>query len=258
MRSSLLGSLVQVLRTNLTRRADRVRVCEIGRVFLRDASIGDGDRSVAGVRQPLRVAGLLHGGVDGRQWGRKDAGVDFFDAKGDVQALLAPRRATFCAGDHPAMHPGRCAEVLVDGHLIGHVGELHPRWRLGYELPHAPMLFELDLESVLSRPVPTFTAVPRQQPVLRDLALVVSEGVEHDALMSALRADPAGLVRTATLFDVYKPAAGAAGFSPGERSLAVRLELLDDSGTLTDDRIDAAADAAVQRAQQQCGARLRA
>jgi phenylalanyl-tRNA synthetase beta chain len=204
------------------------------------------------------VAGLLYGGADALQWSRKDTAVDFFDAKGDVQALLAPRTPEFRAAIHPAMHPGRCAEVLLDGQPVGYVGELHPRWRQRYELPHAPVLFELDLDTVLDRPVPAYAGVPRQQPVFRDLALVVADTVEHAALMAALRDDPAGLVRSATLFDVYKPAAGAAGFAAGERSLAVRLELLDDSATLTDERIDATVAAAVQRVQQQCGGRLRA
>jgi phenylalanyl-tRNA synthetase beta chain len=258
MRASLLGSLLQVLRTNLTRRADRVRVFEIGRVFLRDAGAPDGERSVAGLRQPTRVAGLVFGASDTLQWGRKDSVADFFDAKGDVQALLAPRLPDFRTGSHPAMHPGRCAEVMLAGQPIGHVGELHPRWRQGYELPQAPVLFELDLDAVLARDLPVFQAVPRQQPVFRDLALVVTEQVRHDALMSALLADPSGLVRGATLFDVYKPPAGATGFAAGERSLAVRLELLDDAATMTDERIDTTVGAAVQRVVQQCGGRLRA
>ena len=258
MRSSLLGSLVQVLRTNLARRADRMRVFEIGRVFLRDASAVDGNRSVAGVHQPTRVAALLYGAADALQWGRKDTAADFFDAKGDVQALLAPFAPVFRTGTHPAMHPGRCADVLLGGKLVGHVGELHPRWRQGYELPLAPVLFELDLDAVLNRLVPAYGGLPRQQPVLRDLALVIADTVQHAVVMAALSADPMGLVRSATLFDVYKPAPGAAGFAEGERSLAVRLELLDASTTLTDERIDAAVAAAVQRVQQQCGGRLRA
>ncbi len=259
MRSSLLGSLVQVLRTNLARRADRVRVFELGRVFRRQPQADAGPLRVAGIDQPMRVAGLSYGPADAEQWGERERAVDFFDVKGDLQALLATQDAVFEAAAHPAMHPGRCARVLVgaDRRAIGHVGELHPRWRQAYELPDAPVLFELDLAAVLAVPVPQFGVVPRQQPVWRDLALVVRDSVTHDALMAALRADPAGLVRTARLFDVYKPAPGTRGFEPGERSLAVRLELLDPSATLTDERIDATVAAAVQRAQAGLRARLR-
>ena len=257
MRSSLLGSLVAVLRHNLARKALRVRVAEIGRVFMRDASVPDGPLTVAGVHQPTRVAALSYGPADEPQWGRKEQGVDFFDAKGDVQALLLPRQPQFMPATHAAMHPGRCAAVMLDGKVIGHVGELHPRWRQAYELPQAPMLFELDLDAVLDRPVPVFAPVSRQQAVQRDLALVVDDEVSHDALITALRDDPEGLVRSATLFDVYKPSAPQPGMAAHERSLAVRLELLAFDSTLTEDRIEGARAAAVARAEKAVGARLR-
>jgi phenylalanyl-tRNA synthetase beta chain len=258
MRSSLVGSLVQILRNNLARKAPRVRIFEIGRVFSRDAAVVSTLASVAGVAQPLRVAGLAWGPAEQLQWGEAERNVDFFDVKGDVQQLLAPRAAAFVAAEHPAMHPGRCAAVIVDGRPIGHVGELHPRWRQAYELPTAPIVFELDLAAVQQRDVPQAQPLPRQQAARRDLALVVQEQVRHDALMAALRDDAAGLVRSATLFDVYRPRADAADFAPGERSLAVRLELLSDEATLTDEIIDAAVASAIARATAACGARLRA
>jgi phenylalanyl-tRNA synthetase beta chain len=258
MRSSLVGSLVQILRNNLARKAPRVRIFEIGRVFSRDSAVTSTLTSVAGVSQPLRVAGLAWGPVDTLQWGAAERPVDFFDVKGDVEQLLAPRAVTFVAAEHPAMHPGRCAAVVVDGRAIGHVGEFHPRWRQGYELPSAPILFELDLAAVQSRDVPQAQPLPRQQAARRDLALVVQEQVKHDALMAALRDDATGLVRSATLFDVYRPKADAADFAAGERSLAVRLELLSDDATLTDEIIDTAVASAIARAAAACGARLRA
>ena len=258
MRSSLVGSLVQILRNNLARKAPRVRIFEIGRVFSRDAAVTSTLTSVAGVQQPLRVAGLAWGPVDPLQWGEAERNVDFFDVKGDVEQLLAPRAVRFVAAEHPAMHPGRCAAVVVDGQAIGHVGEFHPRWRHAYELPTAPIVFELDLAAVQVRDVPRAQALPRQQAARRDLALVVAEDVKHDALMAALRDDPTGLVRSATLFDVYRPKADAADFAAGERSLAVRLELLSDDATLTDEIIDAAVAAAIARSTAACGARLRA
>ncbi|MCC7543895.1 MAG: phenylalanine--tRNA ligase subunit beta, partial [Aquabacterium sp.] len=102
MRSTLIGSLVEVLRTNLARKADRVRVFEIGRVFKRDASVVDGGQTVAGFDQPVRVSGLAYGPADVQQWGVSARQVDFFDVKGDVEALLAPRQARFEAFEHPA------------------------------------------------------------------------------------------------------------------------------------------------------------
>ena len=261
MRSSLVGSLVEALRHNLARKATRVRLFEVGRVFRRDPGVADGPLTVAGVRQPMRVAGLAFGPALPLQWSERERAVDFYDLKGDVEALLAPRQARFVAADHPALHPGRCAAVELDGRVIGHVGELHPRWRQAYELPafqgHAPVLFELELDAVLEHPLPGYRPLPRQQPVQRDVALVVGESVRHDALVAALRADPAGLVRRATLFDIYVPAAPASGLAAGERSLALRLELLDAEATLTEERIEATVAAAVARAAAACGARLR-
>ena len=257
MRSSLIGSLVQVLRHNLARKTGRVRVFELGRVAWRDASVVAGDLSVAGVAQPMRVAGLVYGPVDGTQWGAKERVVDYFDLKGDVETLLAPCAVVFEPAAHAALHPGRSARVRVDGQAIGWIGELHPRWRQGYELPQAPIIFELDLGAVLARPVPAFQAIARHPAAVRDLALVVPESASHDGLVGALRADPSGLVQSATLFDVYKPSASTADMASGERSMAVRLELLDDTTTLTDERIDAAVAAAVARATQAQGARLR-
>ena len=192
------------------------------------------------------------------QWGRSERAVDFYDLKADIEALLAPRKPVFLADTHPAMHPGRCARVELDGQAIGHIGELHPKWRQSYELPQAPVLFELQLPPVLEQPVPMFKPLQRLQPVWRDLALVLREDVTHDALVDALCADPSGLVASATLFDLYKPPAGAAGWQPGERSLAVRLELQAQDATLTEERIQAGVDAALSRAHTAFGARLRA
>ena len=258
MRSSLIGSLLQVLRHNLARRATRVRVVELGRVAWRDPEAPAGDSSVAGIQQPRRVAGLAYGAVDPLQWGAKERPVDFFDMKGDVEQLLSPRQVNFEPVSHPALHPGRAAKVLVDGQHIGVVGELHPKWRQAYELPHAPMVFELDLEAALVQPVPVFEPIARHLPSWRDLALVVSDRFSHADLIAALSDDPSGLVQTATLFDVYKPSTASGEVSAGERSMAVRIELLDRDLTLTEERIEAAVSAALARAAQRTGARLRA
>ncbi|OPZ07502.1 MAG: Phenylalanine--tRNA ligase beta subunit [Alphaproteobacteria bacterium ADurb.BinA280] len=262
MRTSLLGSLLQVLKFNLARKAPRVRVFEIGRVFLRDASVPESDSTVQGFDQPMRIAALSSGSANAQQWGHKEQGVDFFDAKGDVEALLAPLKAEFKPGNHhPAMHPGRCAQVLVGGKVIGYVGELHPKWRQGYELPQAPMLFELELDPVLARKLPEFVPVAKYQPVQRDIAVVVADSVTHADLMAAVWAAPtAGLLRDAQLFDVYRPkVAKEAPVEAGatDRSLAIRLTFNSTEATLTDDQIETAVKAVVDQLQSTVGARQR-
>lgn len=251
MRSSLMGSLLQVLKFNLDRKATRVRVFEAGRVFLRDAGVETTDSTVKGIRQPMRLAALAWGDADETRWEGKPQRVDFYDIKGDVEALLAPRVAVFEAVEHPALHPGRAARVIVDGHDVGVVGELHPRWRQEWELPHAPFLFELDLEAVAARPVPVAEPVPKLQAVERDIAVIVAESVTHAALMAAVRAAPTqGLLRDAVLFDIYRPQAG-------EKSMAVRLRFQGDGAPLTDERVEPAVRAVVDELGRALGARLR-
>ncbi len=259
MRTSLIGSLVQVLRHNQARRAIRVRVFELGRVFKRDVAVANGPLSVAGIAQPLRLGGLAWGPADQQQWSQRDRAVDFFDVKGDLEALFAPQTLTFEVAEHPALHPGRSARVSLNGKPVGFVGELHPRWRQGYEISgSAPVVFELNLDAALARTLPQGQPLPRQQAVQRDLALVVKDSTAHDALMAAITTAGGALLRSAKLFDVFKPAVGSStDLQPDERSLAVRLELLDDTATLTDERVDAAVATIVAATAQQLGARLR-
>ena len=264
MRSTLLGSLLQVLKYNADRRAERVRVFEIGRVFLRDAATKDSDTTVAGYHQPQRIAGLAFGPADRVQWGIGARNVDFFDIKGDVESLFAPRIPAFEAAEHPAMHPGRCARVVVDGHAVGYVGELHPKWRQSWGLSHAPVMFELELAPALFREVPSFRSVPRHQVVERDIAVVVPEGVDYAQLRSTIAgALGEDMLRDAILFDVYRPKigknaelAGSASLSVAEKSMAIRL-MLGGEAALTESQIEAAVQAVVEQLGLRHGARLR-
>jgi phenylalanyl-tRNA synthetase beta chain len=258
MRSSLLGSLLQALRFNLDHKAERVRLFEVGRVFMRDASVPATDTTVRGIRQPMRIAGVAYGEPDGPQWGRKGPGADFFDVKGDVEALLAPLEAEFVAGEHPAMHPGRCARIVVAGADAGFVGELHPRWRQQWEFAQVPVLFEIDLDVALARRVPVFEPVPRFQPAQRDIAVIVKDAVSHAALIAAARAaDTGNLLREAALFDLYKPKQAAGGVAADEKSMALRLTLGSPDATLTDPQIDAAVRAVIDNIAARVGGRLR-
>ena len=259
MRSSLLGSLLQVLKFNLDRKAPRVNVFELGRVFLRDAQSQNTDTTVAGFDQPMRVAGLAYGPRAALNWDQPAKTVDFFDVKGDIEALLAPLKASFAPAEHPAMHPGRCASISVAGQLIGYVGELHPKWRQGYELAQAPLLFELALDAVLQRPLPVFETVSKLQPVERDIAVIVPERVTHAALMAAIDQAPTeSLLKGAVLFDVYRPLAGNTTMQLGEKSLAVRLQLSSPNATLTDAQIETVVQSVVSHLQTTLQARLRA
>jgi phenylalanyl-tRNA synthetase beta chain len=270
MRSSLLGSLVQVLKYNIDRKASRVRIFEVGRVFLRDASVKNTDTTVQGFHQPMRVAGLVYGNLDELQWGRAEQAADYFDVKGEVEALLAPLQATFEPAQHPSMHPGRCARVLLNGQEIGYIGEMHPKWVQSYELgkggktAKAPILFELELDALLQRTVPVAQPVLKTQDVERDIAILVAEKVTFAAVMAAINTVPLnGLTRSATLFDIYRPKvsgaeSGSHAIAADEKSLALRLTFNSHDATLNDEVIEAAVNAVLGQLKLQVGARLRA
>jgi phenylalanyl-tRNA synthetase beta chain len=261
MRSSLIGSLLQVLKFNQARKAPRVRIFEVGRVFLRDDAVQNSDTTVQGVNQPMRIAGLACGSLDTLQWGRKEQAVDFFDVKGEIETLLAPFKAEFLPASHPSMHPGRCAQVVLHGQAIGYVGELHPQWRQAYDIGQTPILFELDLDPVVSRAVPSFKPVAKFQAVQRDIAVVVDDHISHSALMKAIWEAPTlGVLQDAQLFDVYRPK--AAGKEPTvagttDRSLAVRLTLNLSDATLTETQIETTVKAVIDHLGKTLGARQR-
>jgi phenylalanyl-tRNA synthetase beta chain len=249
MRSSLIGGLVANLSTNLKRRIERVRVFETGRCFLRDGKGG----VVPGFLQPRRIAALAAGPAAPEQWGVPARKVDFFDVKADVEALLAPHAASFERIEHPALHPGRAASVGIDGKLIGLVGELHPQWVQKYDLGAAPVVFELDLDAVLDRPLPRYREVSRFQSVVRDLALVVAQGMPAQALLDGLRAAAPAIVREVELFDVYQ----GKGVDPDKKSLAFRVVMQDTEKTLSDGEVDAVMAKMIEAAAQKFAAKLR-
>ncbi|MBI4290773.1 MAG: phenylalanine--tRNA ligase subunit beta [Betaproteobacteria bacterium] len=254
MRSTLIGSLVANVAYNLNRKLSRVRVFEIGRTFARDPDVQDGNLDVAGVRQGIRIGAMAYGPAFEEQWGESARAVDFFDIKGDLEALLEPRRARFQPATHPALHPGRAARVVLEGESIGWVGELHPRWQQKYELPAAPVLFELDAAPLMQRPLPEYTEVSKFPPVIRDVALVVPESAPVQALLDEFEHVRSAAVREIRLFDIYR----GKGVGLGQKSLAFRVVMQDTAKTLTDAEADAAVARLTEILVSKYGAKLRA
>ncbi|MDP9157382.1 MAG: phenylalanine--tRNA ligase subunit beta [Pseudomonadota bacterium] len=262
MRTTLFGSLISVLRYNLNRRADRIRVFEAGRVFLHDPSIKAGDLAVEGFAQPKMIGGLAYGPALEEQWGAPSRAVDFFDVKGDVEALFAPVTPRLVKAEHPALHPGRSARIEIDGRAVGWVGDLHPRWMQKYDLPHAPVLFEIEAEALMQRALPVPADVTKFPPVRRDIAVVVDQKVEVQALLDELesaRSEPAcKYITKLALFDEFRPKSSTSGgLGEHEKSLAFRVTLQDTGGTLQDETVDTAIKTLVERLTRVHGARLR-
>ena len=235
MRSSLLSGLIANIAYNVKRKAPRVRVFEVGKVYLRDPSAVDGPLAIAGYRQPLRVAGAAFGPAVDEQWGEKTRTVDFYDVKADVEALVGGS-ARFVADARPAFHPGRSARIEQQGQTIGWIGELHPRLVRHHELPGAPVLFELDWAGLQHVGLPSVGAVSRFPPVRRDLAVVVDEAVATQALVDAMLDVAQPFVDTVRVFDVYR----GPNLPEGKKSVALLVLMQDTQRTLTDAEVDAA------------------
>ena len=257
MRTSLFGSLIANVRTNHARKLPRVRVFEVGRVYLRDAAAPDGPLSVAGLRQPIRVAGAAFGPALEEQWGIAERAVDFFDVKADLEAICAPRRLRFDAAVHPALHPGRCARVSIEGDAAdepaGWLGELHPRWQQKYELPQPVILFELEADCLTRTPLPRPTQPSRYPLVVRDIALLVDAGLPAQAFLDAIQAAKPAIVREVRIFDLYH----GQNLPAGKKSLAFRVVMQDTERTLTDADADSARDVLVALWEQRFSASLR-
>ncbi|MBI1174747.1 MAG: phenylalanine--tRNA ligase subunit beta [Sideroxydans sp.] len=243
MRSSLLGGLLAALRTNLARKQPRVRLFEAGGCF---AAAGEG------YVQHERVAGVCYGLALPEQWGAAARNVDFYDVKGDVEALFAPHVAEFVAEVHPASHPGRSARILLDGQAVGWIGELHPQWQQQYDLPQAVVWFEVEQAALQQSAVPKAAGVSRFPPVRRDLAVVVAENVTVQSLLDSMRNARATSVVEVALFDVYR----GNGVEQGKKSLAFRVLLQDTEKTLNEMEIDQSMASLVAVLQEQ-GAQLR-
>jgi phenylalanyl-tRNA synthetase beta chain len=254
MRTTLIGSLVATVAYNVARKAPRVRIFEMGRVYLRDPAAREGEADVAGVRQPMRVAAIAYGSALEEQWGVPDKrSADFYDAKADVEALLAPKVARYEAAAHPALHPGRSARVILDEAPIGWVGELHPRWQQKYGLPSPAALFELDLEALGRVDLPRYREVSKYPPVIRDRAMEFDEALPAARILQEMERNRPPVVKEIRLFDFYR----GKGVEGGRKSLAFRVVMQDTARTLTDAEADTAMAQLTELLAAKFGAKLR-
>ncbi len=259
MRSSLMGGLLDNIAHNAKRKQSRVRVFELGRVFARDPRVMDGDLEVAGVAQPVRLAGAAWGPAVPEQWGEVSRPVDFFDVKRDLESLLGARAAGLrCeAAAHPALHPGRSARLLLDGQPIGWLGETHPRWVQALDLAHAPIVFEIDAQGISERVFPQPTGLSRHPLVVRDLAIWVDAGLGWQAVLDTLLHQVAtdvalSVVKDIKLFDIWRDKN-----DPRNKSFALRFWFQGQHTTLDDQQIEYCTQRLLDALVQAHGVRLR-
>lgn len=248
MRTSLWSSLLPIWQHNLQRQQGRIRLFEVGRRYHSDEQ---------GISQEMMIAGLVSGPVYAEQWGERACAVDFFDLKGDVEALLGlggdGSGFEFVADRHPALHPGQSARVVSGQRTIGWLGRLHPRLAALLDARDLPFAFELDLEAVRTVAVPAYVSVPEFPSVRRDLALVINESVAADKIVRCIRDAGGPLLREVRVFDVYR----GESLQAGSKSIALGLIYQDNSRTLTDEEVETVVQGLQRRLEQTLGATIR-
>jgi phenylalanyl-tRNA synthetase beta chain len=244
MRSSLLGSLVDCLRFNVNRKQPRIRLFEISRVFVSEGDDYD---------QSLRLAALACGCAQPEQWGSEKRPVDFFDLRGDLESLFAPRDVHFQPAPHPALHPGKSASVLVDGACVGWIGELHPGLLQRYDIQEAVVAFEVDVQAVASRTLPSYREYSKFPLVRRDIAIEIADEVPAQTLLQAMKNGASAIVGDIEVFDLYR----GKGIEKGKKGLAFRVLLQDTQKTLTEAEVDSAVEGLREILEKEHGAKLR-
>lgn len=256
MRTSLWPGLVQTLVYNINRQQTRARLFECGMRFTIDTSSNETDGQ-GKIRQESMIAGLICGPRADKNWTETSESVDFFDIKGDVEALLTPTgqagEFTFSVGSHPALHPGQCALINRNGAPVGCLGALHPRIQRQLEIERPVILFEVLQSALLIAKLPEFKEISKFPEVRRDIAFVVDKNLQIGPIMDKVRVVAGDYLEDLKVFDLYS----GKGIDPHRKSVALGLTFQHPSRTLNESEINASVEKVVQTLQQDFGATLR-
>ena len=251
MRLSLLQGLLNTVVHNQKRQQPRVRLFEQGLRFIPDQAAENG------MRQEPMLAGVISGTRSEEHWNIDTATVDFFDLKGDVEAILEltanGKAYSFTAAKHPALHPGQSAAIVVDGKGVGILGTVHPELERKFGLNGRTIVFEIEWSAINSKVIPEAVALSKFPSNRRDIAVVVDESVASGEIVNACLAQGGEFLKDAKLFDVYV----GKGVEEGKKSLAIALTLQSGERTLEDADIAGAVDAIVAHVSETFGATLR-
>jgi len=249
MRTSLWPGLLQTLQYNVKRQQERVRLFEAGLVFL---SL-EGD-----ILQSPMLGGVICGNPYEKQWDKKDILSDYFDIKGDVEAILQAggvelQDVHFKPVRHHALHPGLSAEIFFENQAIGLVGALHPALQLALELPRQSYLFELQVNRTSRQLATRYKKISKYPVVKRDLAVVVSVDIAVEKVVQCIKDTVPDVLINLELFDVYQ----GEGIDLGKKSLALGLTFQRSSSSLTDEEVEVGMGKILSRLQNELGGTLR-
>ncbi len=247
MRTSLWPGLLQAVKHNLNRQQSRVRLFESGMCFR------PGNDAL-----PVQfnvMAGAICGDLLPEQWSQQAQAVDYYDLKGDVEALLAMtgKDYEFVAAEHPALHPGQSASIQYEGQHVGVLGALHPEVMKTLGIDKTVFIFEISLDVIKQATLPSFKPLSRYPEVRRDLALVVDEAVTAQQIQQAIQAAASDMLQNIEIFDIYT----GKGVEEGRKSVALGLILQDFSRTLTDTDVETEVENIVSTVKQKFAATLR-
>ena len=248
MRTSLWPGLLNAVQYNLHRQKSRLRFFEHGLRFYSQ----DGE-----IRQDMMLAGVITGSRLPEYWDGKGESVDFYDMKGDVDALLAltgnAGNFSFVAAEHPALHPGQCAQITSGKEVAGWMGRIHPLIATHLDLHPDTFVFELEFAALKSGRLAQFRPVSRFRSIRRDLAVVVDNDLGVAVLQAAVEQAAGDLLQALLIFDVYR----GKGIETGRKSIAFGLILQDYSRTLTEQEIEAVVTQVTEQLGNKFGATLR-
>ncbi|MDL2193501.1 phenylalanine--tRNA ligase subunit beta [Shewanella algae] len=251
MRLSMFTGLLNAVGYNQARQQTRVRLFETGLRFIPDA------QAESGVRQQAMLGAVIAGPQSEEHWSMESKTVDFFDLKGDLEAIIgltvSEAEFSFKGAQHLAMHPGQCAEILRNDRVIGYIGAVHPSLEKPFGLNGKTIVFELELDALLQAKLPQAQAVSKFPANRRDIAIVVDEEVAAGDVMTLIRKVGENQLVGLNLFDVYR----GKGVEQGKKSLAIALTLQDNTRTLEEKEIAEMVDTVVSALKSEFNASLR-
>ena len=251
MRLSLWSGLLSAVVYNQNRQQSRVRLFETGLRFVPDTAAN------LGIRQDVMLAGVIAGNRYEEHWNLERQVVDFYDLKGDLEAILDLTGklddVQFKAETNPALHPGQSAAIYLAGKRVGFIGVVHPDLERKLDLNGRTVVFEIEWEALAERRIPQAREISRYPANRRDIAVVVAENVPAEDILAECKKVGVNQAVGVNLFDVYR----GKGVAEGYKSLAISLVLQDTTRTLEEEEIAATVAKCVEALKQRFQASLR-
>lgn len=236
---------------NQNRQQSRVRLFETGLRFVPDT------KAEYGIRQELMLAGVIAGNRFEEHWSLDKQIIDFFDLKGDLEAVLELtgklNQITFKQEAHFALHPGQSAGIYLENEYIGFIGVIHPELERKLDLNSRTVVFEIRWDAIAERILPDAKQISRYPANRRDIAVVIPENVAAADVLAECKKVGINHIVGINLFDVYC----GEGIAEGYKSLAISLTFQDTQRTMEEEEITATVDQCVAALKQRFQASLR-